>query len=138
MKTHSMAPKPKESKSEKTQPDLASLLDANLGPAWSSSNLPSSRPVKKKPAEQAVQRERKGRRPPSNSPWQENSKTEHKKFSSTRKGNSARPDYPRKPRSEKSFYKICFFPSNETFNAISTNLSKCKKCLCVGFGVSSP
>ena len=122
MQSQRMAPKPKESKSEKTQPDLASLLDANLGPAWSSSNLSSSRPYKKKPAEQAVQRERKDRRPPGNSPWRENSKTEQKKFSSTRKGSSARPDYPRKPRSEKSLYKINFFPSHETFNAISTNL----------------
>jgi hypothetical protein len=113
---------PKESKSEKTEPDLASLLDANLGPSWSGSNLSSSRPIKRKSTEQTAHRERKSSRPPSNAPSREHSKSEHEKFRPTRKGNSDRPDYPRKPRSEQSFHKISFFPSQETFNAIAANL----------------
>ncbi len=48
-----------DSMSDKAQPDLASLLNANLGPTWSGDNLPSSRTIEKRSPEQTAHRERK-------------------------------------------------------------------------------
>ncbi|MBU62655.1 MAG: hypothetical protein CMI26_09150 [Opitutae bacterium] len=117
-----MTPKSEDSMSEKVQPNLASLLDANLGPAWSSNNLPSSSPSKKRSTEQTTHSERKSGRAPSVGRSREHSKSEREKGRQTRKDKSAKPQYPRALRTEKPFHKISFFPSPETFNAIAANL----------------
>ena len=117
-----MARSSEDSMSDKAQPDLASLLDANLGPAWSGDNLSSFRPSKKRSTEQTAHRERKIGRAPSDGGSREHSKSERGKIRQIRKDNSARPNYPRASRTEKPFHKISFFPSPETFNAIAANL----------------
>ena len=122
MYSQRMARNSEDSMSDKAQPDLASLLDANLGPSWSGDNLSSSRPSKKKSTEQTAHRERKSGRAPSDSRSREHFKSERGKIRQTRKDNSDRPNYPRAPRTEKPFHKISFFPSAETFNAIAANL----------------
>ena len=117
-----MVPHSEDSMPDKPKPDLASLLDANLGPAWSGNNLSSSLPSKKRSTEQAEHSERKSGRAPSYDRSREHSKSERGKIRQTRKDNSVRPNYPRAPRTEKPFHKISFFPSPETFNAIAANL----------------
>ena len=111
-----------DSMSDKVQPDLASLLDANLGPTWSGDNLSSSRPIEKRSPEQTAHRERKSGWSTSDGRSREHSKSERGKRQQSRKDNSARTDYPRVARAEKPFCKISFFPSPETFNAIAANL----------------
>ena len=122
MNNQRMTRKPDDSMTEKAQPDLASLLDANLGPAWSGDNSSSSRPSNKRSIEQTTHRERKSGQVPNDGRSREHSKSERGKRQQTRKDNSARLNYTRTSRSEKSFHKISFFPSLETFNAISANL----------------
>ena len=112
-----MAQHSEDSISDKTQPDLASLLDANLGPAWSGKNSTSSRHSKKRTTGQTAYRES-----PSGRAQHDARSREHYKSQQTRTNNSARPNIARTPRSEKPFHKISFFPSLEAFNAICTNL----------------
>jgi hypothetical protein len=108
--------------SDKAQPDLSSLLDANLGPDWSGDILSSSRLHTKRSTEQIAHRERKSRRTSSCDHSRERPRDERGKMPQTRKSNSVKPNSARASRIEKPFHKISFFPSPETFNAIVANL----------------